>query len=657
MSIAELSSPPVAAVIGSESPILAQASPAASANVAVFNAPAAVAPAAPVGLGTLSGATAGTEIVRGDVRVPVTGETALMVGDRVIVPPGGSANVTFPGPAGKTPLNGVLAGGSDATIGVKQLASGAEQVQVDLAAGDLFVAMPEEAGDASVAVRKKGTAGGSTMDNFALGALGLAGLAGLAGGGGSDTVTSAPALTTMVPPNPNGPTNPTEPVAPAPVATQGLLAPAAVAVTNATNALGGGILQGSGLNTLAAPVNGIVATATDGLNSALSPIVGENFTRNNPNNFDPIDTAVASVTTPLATGISPVIDSLLGNGATNALIDPVTTQVDFVTDALSGLANSSGLGSLANGLYAGEAALAPVTGLVSGLVGDLVGTTNSLGAPLTGLLGDLTGSEGLNLGGVVGGVLAPVTGLLGGSEVGGTLTTGGLGGLLDPVLGGNSPLAPVTGILDDLTGGLTGGSLGGLLDPVLGGNSPLAPVTGILDDLTGGLTGGLLGSGTTVAGGGDLGELGSGLLGQVTGTVDGLLGDLPILSLADTGAQLGTGTDLLSSLLNTLNSSASTGALDLSTGNLPVSTDGLLSTLNGADPTGGLLGQATGLLTPLTSAAAVPEAGLTANAGGLLSTLTGLQDTVTTVTQGLPAISSVTELGNQSPLSGLLNNL
>lgn len=631
MSIAELSSPPVAAVIGSESPILAQASPAASANVAVFNAPAAVAPAAPVGLGTLSGATAGTEIVRGDVRVPVTGETALMVGDRVIVPPGGSANVTFPGPAGKTPLNGVLAGGSDATIGVKQLASGAEQVQVDLAAGDLFVAMPEEAGDASVAVRKKGTAGGSTMDNFALGALGLAGLAGLAGGGGSDTVTSAPALTTMVPPNPNGPTNPTEPVAPAPVATQGLLAPAAVAVTNATNALGGGILQGSGLNTLAAPVNGIVATATDGLNSALSPIVGENFTRNNPNNFDPIDTAVASVTTPLATGISPVIDSLLGNGATNALIDPVTTQVDFVTDALSGLANSSGLGSLANGLYAGEAALAPVTGLVSGLVGDLVGTTNSLGAPLTGLLGDLTGSEGLNLGGVVGGVLAPVTGLLGGltgslsgSEVGGTLTTGGLGGLLDPVLGGNSPLAPVTGILDDLTGGLTGG---------------------------------LLGSGTTVAGGGDLGELGSGLLGQVTGTVDGLLGDLPILSLADTGAQLGTGTDLLSSLLNTLNSSASTGALDLSTGNLPVSTDGLLGSLNGADPTGGLLGQATGLLTPLTSAAGVPEAGLTANAGGLLSTLTGLQDTVTTVTQGLPAISSVTELGNQSPLSGLLNNL
>lgn len=633
MSIAELSSPPVAAVIGSESPILAQASPAASANVAVFNAPAAVAPAAPVGLGTLSGATAGTEIVRGDVRVPVTGETALMVGDRVIVPPGGSANVTFPGPAGKTPLNGVLAGGSDATIGVKQLASGAEQVQVDLAAGDLFVAMPEEAGDASVAVRKKGTAGGSTMDNFALGALGLAGLAGLAGGGGSDTstVTSAPALTTLVPPNPNGPTNPTEPVAPAPVATQGLLAPAAVAVTNATNALGGGILQGSGLNTLAAPVSGIVATATDGLNSALSPIVGENFTRNNPNNFDPIDTAVASVTTPLATGISPVIDSLLGNGATNALIDPVTTQVDFVTDALSGLANSSGLGSLANGLYAGEAALAPVTGLVSGLVGDLVGTTNSLGAPLTGLLGDLTGSEGLNLGGVVGGVLAPVTGLLGGltgslsgSEVGGTLTTGGLGGLLDPVLGGDSPLAPVTGILDDLTGGLTGG---------------------------------LLGSGTTVAGGGDLGELGSGLLGQVTGTVDGLLGDLPILSLADTGAQLGTGTDLLSSLLNTLNSSASTGTLDLSTGNLPVSTDGLLGTLNGADTTGGLLGQATGLLTPLTSAAGVPEAGLTANAGGLLSTLTGLQDTVTTVTQGLPAISSVTELGNQSPLSGLLNNL
>ncbi|MES3009339.1 MAG: hypothetical protein V4738_01035 [Pseudomonadota bacterium] len=629
MSIAELSSPPVVAVMGSESPVLAQANTSAAANVPVYNAPAAVAPSAPVGLGSLSGATPGTQIIRGDVRVPVNGDTALMVGDRVVVPQGGSANVTFPGPAGKTPLNGVLSGGSDATIGVKQLASGAEQVQVDMAAGDLFVAMPEEAGDASVAVRKKGAAGGSMLDNFALGALGLAGLAGLAGGG-----SDGPGLATLVPPNPNGPTNPTtptEPVTPAPVATQGLLAPAAATVNNATNALGGGILQGSGLDTLAAPVDGIVATATDGLNSALGPLVGESFTPNNPNNFDPIDNAVGSVTTPLTGAISPVIDSLLGSGTTGSLVSPITTQVDFVTDAVSGLANTAGLGSLANGLFAGEAALAPVTGLVSGLVGDLLGTTNTLGAPLNDLLGDLTGAGGLNLGGVVGDVLAPVTGLLGGltgnlngSEVGGSLTTGGLGGLLDPVLGSDSPLAPVTDILNDLTGGLTGG---------------------------------LLGDGTTVAGGGDLGDMSSGLLGQITGPVEGLLGDLPILSLADTGANLGTGTDLLSSLLNTLNGSASTGVLDLSTSNLPVSADGLLGTLNGADPTGGLLGQVTGLLAPVTSAAGVPDAGLTADAGGLLSTVTGLQDTVTTVTQDIPAISSVTDLGHNSPLGGLLNNL
>lgn len=628
MSIAELSSAPIANVIGSESPILAQASPVPAANVPVFTAPAAVAPAAPVGLGSLSGATPGTEIIRGDVRVPVTGDTALMVGDRVIVPPGGSANVTFPGPAGKVPLNGVLTGGSDATIGVKQLASGAEQVQVDMAAGDLFVAMPEEAGDASVAVRKKGTAGGSMLDNFALGALGLAGLAGLAGGGSdSNTVTTAPGMTTMVPPNPNGPTNPTPPTEPVAPAAVGLLAPAAATVDNATNALGGGILQGSGLDTLAAPVDGVVATATDGLNSALGPIVGDSFTPNNPNNFDPIDNAVGSVTAPVGSAVSPIIDSLLGNGTTDALLDPLGTQVDFVTDAVSGLANSAGLGSLANGLFAGEAALAPVTSAVSGLVGDLLGTVNTVTTPVNDLLGDLTGSGGLNLGGVVGGALAPVTDLLGG------LTDG---------LSGNG-----------LGGSITTGGLGGLLDPVLGSDSPLAPVTDILNDLTGGLTGGLLGDGTTVTGGGDLGDVGSGLLGQVTGAGEGLLGNLPILSLADTGANLGTGTDLLSSLLNTLNGSASTGVLDLSTSSLPVSADGLLGTLNGADPTGGLLGQATGIL-PTTS---LPEAGITGDAGGLLSGLTGLQDSLTTATQDIPAISSVTELGNQSPLGGLLNNL
>ncbi len=260
---------------------------------------------------------------------------------------------------------------------------------------------------------------------------------------------------------------------------------------------------------------------------------------------------------------------------------------------------------------------------MSGLVGDLLGTTNTLGAPLNDLLGDLTGAGGLNLGGVVGDVLATATGLVGGltgnlngSEVGGSLTTGGLGGLLDPVLGSDSPLAPVTDILNDLTGGLTGG---------------------------------LLGSGTTVAGGGDLGEMSSGLLGQVTGPVEGLLGDLPILSLADTGANLGTGTDLLSSLLNTLNGSASTGVLDLSTSNLPVSADGLLGTLNGADPTGGLLGPVTGLLAPVTSAARRADAGLTAKDIDDVVLVGGKTRVTTRDTGQCAAISSVTDLGHNSP--------
>ncbi len=592
MSIAELSSPPIAAVIGGDTPSFAQGTALADSQAPVYVAPAAVAPSAPVGMGTLSGATPGTHIIRGEARIAVDGETPLMVGDRILVPQGGMANVTFPGPAGKAPLTGTLSGGSDATIGVKQLLSGAEQVQVDLAAGDLFVAMPEEAGDASLAVRKKGSSGGSGLDNFGLGALGLAGLAGLASQGGGDNtgILTAPGMATLVASASGGQANAAV-AADAPVPAQALLAPTAVAVDQATNALGSGLLQGSGLNTLTAPLDGAVLTLTSGLSDALSPVVGSDFTSGNANALDPLDNTVNALTAPLASSVSPVIDSLLGNGATQSLLEPAATQVDFVTDAVSGLTSAVGLGALTSGLATGEALLAPVTDAVTGLVGGLLGGVT---APVGDLLGGLTGSDGLNLGGVVGGLLNPVTDLVG-DLAGGLLGTGtdggigsGLGGLLTPVLGEGGVLAPVLDPVTDVVGGLTGGVLqpvvdnviapvlgpvlGPVLEPILGDSSPLAPVlspvTGLLNGLTGGLldglTGGLLSGNTVTA---------SPLTPQASGPVQDLLGDLPILSATDTGDALNTGTDLL----NGVSELATAGTSLLGTGTVTAATDGLLA--------------------------------------------------------------------------------
>ncbi|RYF65536.1 MAG: hypothetical protein EOO29_40335, partial [Comamonadaceae bacterium] len=109
------------------------AAPAALSASAVFPvAQAAVAPlgmtaAGPGAVGFLTQATPGVVIVRGGSRIAAEGTQNLLPGDRVLVPEGGQAAVSFPGTGGnKAPLNGMLTGGTDATISTTRLPGGLE---------------------------------------------------------------------------------------------------------------------------------------------------------------------------------------------------------------------------------------------------------------------------------------------------------------------------------------------------------------------------------------------------------------------------------------------------------------------------------------------------------------------------------------------------
>lgn len=674
MSTTELTSAPVTAVVGVDAPLLAQANIPAVPAAATASSSAAAVPATPAGVATLSGASAGTQIIRGETRVSVEGNAVLQAGDRVIVPKDGSANITFPGPgANKTPLNGVLAGGTDAVIGVKQLATGVEQVVVDVSAGDLFMAQPDDLADgASVAVRKKAAAaGGSLLGDFGLAALGIGGLAALAGGGSGGGIDTA----TMMPPPGSGTTGDGTPSGGTAGGTSaGLLSPTGTAVDNATNALNGGMLAGAELGTIAKPVDDAVAMVTDALNDALTPVVGDDFTPNQPNNLDPVDDLVGSVTAPLSSGVSPLVDSLLGQGATGSLVTPVTTQVDFLTDALSSGAHSLGLSPLVNGVYAVENALTPVTDLTSGLLNTLAGTTSGLLAPVTDLLsatnvgGLLTPVTGL-LGSTDGSsLLAPVTDLLdGGSDAGNLLSPisgllGGApsaGGLLAPVtdlLGGSTGtptvdlsnlLTPVTDTAGGLTGSLSGFTAGGSFTGNLGG--ALSPLTDPLISADIGGTGGLLTpitdalGGTTVSGSGSLETTSGldGLLGSVDSVGSGLLSGLPIITAPSATTPEAPTTDLLSSLLSILGDSASTGTATVGTSDLTSLSGGLLA------PVEGLLSAAAPLSTP--------EASASFDGSGLLSDLGSTTDTLGL--GQLPSISSVADPLATSPVGTALSGL
>ncbi len=153
----------------------------------------------PAGLGVITDASPGVEIVRDGSRIPVQAKQALIPGDRVLVPKDGFANAVFPGRLpDEAPLTGTFTGGTDAVVGVKAAPlGGGEQLQVDLASGDLIVAGAEDTAKATtLAVKKAGSAGSEGgigwLLPFALGGLvgALASRGGDDGDGNSKPATS-----------------------------------------------------------------------------------------------------------------------------------------------------------------------------------------------------------------------------------------------------------------------------------------------------------------------------------------------------------------------------------------------------------------------------------------------------------------------------------
>jgi hypothetical protein len=173
----------------------------------------------------------------------------------------------------------------------------------------------------------------------------------------------------------------------------------------------------------------------------------------------------------LTEGLAPV-----GEALAPVIAGLEAIPLDMVTDQLPAL-GISGEGGLGESLLGQD-----VTGMLLGETGTVPGL---LAGGSDGLLGGLL-SGGLPGGGGGDSPLAPVTDLVEG------LLGGGLPGLPG---GGDNPLAPVTDLLGGGLPGLPGGGGDNPLAPVTdllgglggGGGDPLAPVTGLLGGLAGGL--------------------------------------------------------------------------------------------------------------------------------------------------------------------------
>lgn len=377
----------------------------AQATVAPEAAVAAAGPVSP--LGVLSGASPGVEIVRAGARVPVQGPVALQVGDKVIVPDGGTAKVDFPASAAnQTPLEGVFAGGTQAVIGAKPIGGGVTQVLVELEAGDFIVAPPDLSQiESSLAVRKKGQAGEEGYGLLPLALLGLAAAA-LGSGGGDDPTPTEPPVTQppVTQPPVTEPPVTQPPVTDPPPADPGLgfLTPTAIVVDNLTDALAnpGGVGGNNGaadalggLGGSLAPVDGLVYSVTDAVNGLVAPLVGVEFFANSPNSLDSVDVLGTDVTGLVQSPLMPVVDTLLGSGTTQTLINPLNLQVDFVSDGLNNLLNGSGLLGGVQSTGAGGL-LEPLTGVL-GSFGGVAGGIAPAGNTGNSLTGESTPSNSL----------------------------------------------------------------------------------------------------------------------------------------------------------------------------------------------------------------------------------------------------------------------
>lgn len=362
-----VSSTEVTSVTAAEPVVLAQA----SGSSAVSDAVAAQAQANQFGV--LSGATAGTKVVRGGSNISVPPDVFNMApGDKVVVPDGGTANITFPGDDKIGPVSGVLTGGTTATFN-KIPTSGGEQVTVDVSSGDLLMSAPTT-GDPnnSVFVKKAVTTPGTTgIDSTALlaGLAGLALLAAAAGGGGSDSpapaATPAPtAPPTTSPPVTNPPSvviiNPDPTPAPTPIPTMAPTpAPTAAPPSNITTDNS----QNGLLNLGDSPLSGVLGNSANGLLA------------------DPLDNLLSGGANNLLSGGVPgSLNNVLGGGLLGAGTDVVDAQ-NLLTSALpTGL-----LGSGAGGLL-GSGGLGGI--LNNGLLGpndNILGSLTNVASPLSAL--------------------------------------------------------------------------------------------------------------------------------------------------------------------------------------------------------------------------------------------------------------------------------
>lgn len=382
----------------------------------------------------------------------------------------------------------------------------------------------------------------------------------------------------------------------------------------------------------------------------------------------PVVSQVTGVTQQVgaATGLGGAVSGLTGN-----LGETVTALGDRVQDINLPLGLGQGVGGLvsetgravgsAGGLLDAKTAkggqpVAQVLNHTTQGVGELTGNLATGGllnlggltggqaeggllAPVTGLVGGLLGGEG-GAGGGEGGLLAPVTGL-----VGGLLGGGGEGGLLGGLLGGD--------------GGLIGGIGGGEAAPIL--VTALGNTGQALDNVL------PLGLSPTLA---SVGETLDGVVSPVLGTVTGLtqqLGGATGLGATVDGVttQLGGVVSSLGDQLGGTLPIAGVGGLVSGLGDT-VSSVGALLNPNHPDagnPLGAILGNATGAVASLTEGLGLGGLGLGGEGGaegGLLSPVTGLVGGLLGGLGGQPASGGEAGQPNGgllAPVTGLVGGL
>jgi len=367
-------------------------------------------------LGTLSNATAGVTVIRGDKHILVKNSQTLQEGDRVTVPEGGHAWVKFPESANNSSLlAGKLTGGSDAIITLIQLSGGRQDVDIDLVAGDLVMDSPYADGNA-VTVEPNQTvasASGIGLDEFLLAGIGVAALAAVLSSSGNDDssvntfnagASAAPVSSTSnyksaseTLHSKGTPDTSASTVAP------GAATPStAVALNPSSNDNSVRQLKtsdASGTHTESVPEGGVLLpTDSDSPNSAhtlashviaapdlalldsqFAPLASEIYSSSH-SEFVLLDSTLVAAGDRVVSVLTPVVDGILGTGATVALIHPLEPQIHALSD--SPLLQDLSFAHV-NVLVGGELNVSPLAPVAGVLAVDL--TVGHLVEPITAL--------------------------------------------------------------------------------------------------------------------------------------------------------------------------------------------------------------------------------------------------------------------------------